>query len=393
MIKHEHKKYYFCSLFLSESARTFPHAVLTIILINKGLVLKDIAIVQMFYMLAIIIFEFPSGIISDIFDRKFVYLISIFLSMVSYFIIFKVSSFATLCTAWFIYGMSSAVSTGTIDISFNHIYQNNSKKLKAFISSRKIILGIGAILGGYIGSILFLHIDTKIYLISLLLYLVSSFITIIFISSDINTDYKYDKRYAVPYLIKFKKNIIKFLKSRILLELFILISAIQFFFQPFYLYWQVIFTDKNIPISIFGTTYILFRLSDIIGAWIFKKIKHSKYDIYIILAIISLLSILIKIVSHIYIFTTIIIFLVIIIALYSNNLEYFLRKKIDSKVLGTITSINSTISRLFSFLVLLICSVLSNFMSAINIFVLLILIFCTLSTIVTYKFNDNKKRD
>nr|WKT13918.1 MFS transporter [Borrelia sp. BU AG58] len=264
MIKHEHEKYYFFSLFLSEFARTLPHAVLTIILINKGLALKDIAIIQVCYMLAIIIFEFPSGIISDIFDRKIVYLISIFLSMVSYFIIFKASSFAILCIAWFIYGMSSAVSTGTIDISFNHIYQNNSKKLKSFISSRKIIFSIGAILGGYIGSELYLYINIKIYLISLFLYLASSFITILFISGDKNTDYEYNKEEAALYLVKFKKNIIGFLKSKILLELFILISAIQFFFQPFYLYWQVIFTDKNIPISIFGIIYIYYSVYQIL---------------------------------------------------------------------------------------------------------------------------------
>lgn len=81
----------------------------------------------------------------------------------------------------------------------------------------------------------------------------------------------------------------------------------------------------------------------------------------------------------------------ILISVYSNNLEYFLRKKIDSKVLGTITSINSTLSRIFSFLSLGICSILTNFISAINTFVLLILIFCTLSIVVTYKFKNNRK--
>lgn len=81
----------------------------------------------------------------------------------------------------------------------------------------------------------------------------------------------------------------------------------------------------------------------------------------------------------------------ILISVYSNNLEYFLRKNIDSKVLGTITSINSTLSRIFSFLALGICSILTNFISAINTFVLLILIFCTLSIVVTYKFKNNKK--
>ncbi len=83
--------------------------------------------------------------------------------------------------------------------------------------------------------------------------------------------------------------------------------------------------------------------------------------------------------------------MVILISIYSNNLEFFLRKNVDSKVLGTITSINSIISRIFSFLALAICSILTTFTSAINTFVLLILIFCTLSIVVTYKVKNNKK--
>ncbi|WP_330529209.1 multidrug-efflux transporter [Borreliella valaisiana] len=62
-------------------------------------------------MAAIIIFEFPSGIISDIFDRKIVYLVSIFLLMISYFIVFKTPSFVLLCVSWFIYGMSAAIKS------------------------------------------------------------------------------------------------------------------------------------------------------------------------------------------------------------------------------------------------------------------------------------------
>ncbi|AHH04280.1 Multidrug resistance protein B (plasmid) [Borrelia nietonii YOR] len=151
--------------------------------------------------------------------------------MIAYFIIFQTSSFIILCIAWFIYGMSSAVNTGTIDVSFTRVYQSNSKKLKAFISSMKIILGIGAISGGYAGSVLFLYVDEKIYLISLFLYLASSLITIFFISSDKNTDHK--KECLKLYINQFKSNIITLLKSKMLIELFILISSIQFFFNLF----------------------------------------------------------------------------------------------------------------------------------------------------------------
>nr|ADQ44774.1 multidrug-efflux transporter [Borreliella burgdorferi 297] len=54
------------------------HAALTIILINKGLSLKDIAIVQICLK------------------------VSIFFQMISYFIIFKASLFMLLCISWFI---------------------------------------------------------------------------------------------------------------------------------------------------------------------------------------------------------------------------------------------------------------------------------------------------
>ncbi|MCD2332705.1 MFS transporter [Borreliella americana] len=98
-----------------------------LLIVNKGLSLKNITIVQIFYILAIIIFEFPLGVISDIFDRKIVYLASIFLLMVFCFIIFKASSFILLCISWFIYGMPAAINIGTINISFAKLYQNNSK--------------------------------------------------------------------------------------------------------------------------------------------------------------------------------------------------------------------------------------------------------------------------
>ncbi|AHH05784.1 Multidrug resistance protein B (plasmid) [Borrelia miyamotoi FR64b] len=64
-------------------------------------------------------------------------------------------------------------------------------------------------------------------LILLFLYLASSLITILFISSDKNT--VHNKEDLSLYLKHFKKNIIALLKSKILIELFILISSTQFF--------------------------------------------------------------------------------------------------------------------------------------------------------------------
>ncbi len=66
-----------------------------------------------------------------------------------------------------------------------------------------MILSISAILGGYIGSVQYLYIDIKIYLISLLIYLIFSLITIFFIPNDKNTDHKHNEENLTLYLMKF----------------------------------------------------------------------------------------------------------------------------------------------------------------------------------------------
>lgn len=77
---------YLSSLFLYNFARVLPHAILTVILLNKGLTVSQIAIVQSFYMLATTMFEFPSGFLTDIWSEKIMYQLSLILIGVSYFI-------------------------------------------------------------------------------------------------------------------------------------------------------------------------------------------------------------------------------------------------------------------------------------------------------------------
>lgn len=63
---------YLASLFFYNFARVLPHAILTVILLNKGLTVSQIAIVQSFYMLAAIMFEFPSCFLTDIWSENHV---------------------------------------------------------------------------------------------------------------------------------------------------------------------------------------------------------------------------------------------------------------------------------------------------------------------------------
>ncbi|CCF03407.1 Facilitator superfamily protein [Streptococcus macedonicus ACA-DC 198] len=67
---------YLLANFLVTVAYSMPHLILTVILLSKGLSLLQILIVQSAYSIAIVLFEFPSGLIADNYSRKNIYSLS-----------------------------------------------------------------------------------------------------------------------------------------------------------------------------------------------------------------------------------------------------------------------------------------------------------------------------
>lgn len=382
IISEKHEKKYLYSVFLSEVARTLPHAVLTLILFDKGVRVEQIALVQIFYMLAMVAFEFPSGLMSDILDRKLVYLLSIVFSMIAYVLIFFSNALPMLYLSWFIYGTASAFNNGTLDVSFTKLFQTNTEKLKQFLSRQKMVLSVSAVLGGYLGSILFNNIGTYLFFVSVAIYVVSATVVIIFIPSDRNNE-----RLGKPfreYLANFMLNLKNLISSRILIELIILMGAIQFFYQPFYQYWQAMFLENSINPSVFGFIYIIFRLAFALAAWIFRKVKHSNKNSYIILAMISALAVatfLVDFPSFLLVSTPL---MLVLVYIYNLNLDCCLREQTDASVLGTVESINSTFTRILSVIVLGISSVSVTLFSVTTMFVILVVGFTSISIFILY---------
>ena len=138
---------YLASLFLYNFARVLPHAILTVILLNKGLTVSQIAIVQSFYMLAAIMFEFPSGFLTDIWSEKIMYQLSLVLIGISYFIILFTNNYYLLCLSWFIYGMSAASMSGSLDSYFIRRAENKHE-----IKGINVLINRSTLYSGLIGG-------------------------------------------------------------------------------------------------------------------------------------------------------------------------------------------------------------------------------------------------
>lgn len=93
-------KVYYISTFLLFLASTMPHSILTVLFLKKGLLMSQIVLMQSFFNLSMIIFEIPSGVMSDLYSRKKVYILSLLTLIITFFLIIFSKSLFWLSVAY-----------------------------------------------------------------------------------------------------------------------------------------------------------------------------------------------------------------------------------------------------------------------------------------------------
>lgn len=311
---------YFISFFFYNFARVLPHAVLTVILLDKGMSIGNIAFIQSFFMIAVLLFEFPSGILTDIWSEKNIYLIALFLLAISYFLIMISHSFLILCLSWFIYGISSASISGSLETYFLKKYQNNESLMKKFNINLNNINLISGLIGGGIGSFIYAYIEDALYVISILFIIVSAILIIFFFRSNSKIHSQNNMNF---------KNIITELKNindkQIYIDI-LLFAIFQIIAQLFFQFWQVMFLSAGINKKQFGIFYIIFQLIALFSNFVFGRINFKKLKPFLIIFI-SVLLILGIYFDHVsWAFVILILLFLLPFNIYSNQLFLDIQK-------------------------------------------------------------------
>lgn len=332
---------YYVVTFISELARTIPHPILVIFLINqKGLTLSEITFIQIFFYIGVLLCEIPSGYLSDLGYRKSCYVASFISMLIAYSLIYTSSSIIVLAIAWFIYGIAGALTSGNVDgYIVNQLKDQNSQgEIKQF-NVRKTNISLFASIGGaLIGSILYPHILGNIYQISIGLYTLALVITIFGI----------EIKHQGGEINKVKIKDVQFSKQ--LKLLMAIICTVELYYVGFYQYWQVLYENKGIEPSYFGLIYIVFSVTVICSNRAYAKINEINdklaIPIFLIAALISI------------IFLNSIVFCIIYpITLFIANLYVIdtytkLYEAVDSKVTSSVISIVSSTSRIIGICIL-----------------------------------------
>ena len=362
---------YYLSNFFVNVSRTLPHSILTVLLLSKGVNLSQILIIQSAYSLALVLFEFPSGVLADTWSKKKLYIVSKLFLLVMFLFVLLSNSFVFLYLAWFCYGLAAALDSGTLDtFIINRLkITGKEKRLSTFLSRSKKVELVAMILGSFVGGILYFVIADKIYILSIICIIISMTITYFLFDTEESRQIKF--KFSSKQLATHILQSLKELKDNRLLRYIILFNLFsQLFFQGHFQLWQAFFLEKGISAKYFSIFYLLFQLISIASYSmnienLFKK-RIYRYLIPLILALpITFYCsnfFLVVLAYFIYIFLFYVIEFV---------LDYKFHKIVSLENISSLVSLQSTIKRIGSIIIINLISMLVRFVDVQTVLIIL----------------------
>lgn len=377
------------SNFLVSVAYSLPHSILTVILLAKGLSLSQILIIQSSYSIAIVLFEFPSGLLADNYSRKNLYSLSKLFLIIMFLIVLFSNQFYLIFAAWFCYGIAAALDSGTLDAYIINQLKlaHHGAELRKFLALSNRLEIVGLLLGSSLGGILYHFIGINIYVLGTVFLVASTLISFFFFKETTKSDSLQDSHVMV--LKKQITDSFKEFRKQPRLSLILIFDFLtQIFFQTHFQLWQSFFLSKGIDSQYFPFFYITFQVITLFSYSInidgVKKyagvLKFSPLIVFLPLTFFL---------GKIEIFLTAYFIFVFVFYVIEFILNYQFNKMVSVENISSLISFKSTVSRIGSVLLLCILSFMVKQMSvsavmAIN-FMLSLVLLAVLSVIIMKK--------
>lgn len=377
------------SNFLVSVAYSLPHSILIVILLAKGLSLSQILIIQSAYSIAIVLFEFPSGLLADNYSRKNLYSLSKLFLIIMFLIVLFSNQFYLIFAAWFCYGIAAALDSGTLDAYIINQLKlaHHGAELRKFLALSNRLEIVGLLLGSSLGGILYHFIGINIYVLGTVFLVASTLISFFFFKETTKSDSLKDSH--VMILKKQITDSFKELRKQPRLSLILIFDFLtQIFFQTHFQLWQSFFLSKGIDSQYFPFFYITFQVITLFSYSInidgVKKyagvLKFSPLIVFLPLTFFL---------GKIEIFLTAYFIFVFVFYVIEFILNYQFNKMVSVENISSLISFKSTVSRIGSVLLLCILSFMVKQMSvsavmAIN-FMLSLVLLVVFSVIIMKK--------
>ncbi|HEY68961.1 MAG TPA: MFS transporter [Anaerolineae bacterium] len=247
-------------LFLNRLELWIP--VIVLFLQDRGFTLTEYTILDAVWYASTLIFEIPTGIVTDRYGTKISLLISGLAQAVALFLTAWAHSFAMIFFAYVLWGFGASFETGTYDVLlYDSLKQCNResdyRKVRGRVTTLSILAAaIGSILAGFLGGI---ELALPIFLTGALAVLTLPLILAL-------REPEVSQVRDPSHLVHLKESV-RYISRRRFVALLILYSAIMStaiwglheFYQPF-------LSSFGIQVETIGILYLFFRLFSVAGA-------------------------------------------------------------------------------------------------------------------------------
>ncbi len=354
---------YYGANFLLIIAQSLPHAILTPLLLSKGLSLSEILLVQTFFSFCVLVAEYPSGVLADLMSRKNLFLVSNVFLIASFSFVLFFDSFILMLLAWGLYGLYSACSSGTIEASLITDIKENKKDLSKFLAKNNQITYLGMIIGSSLGSFLYLKIHAMLYIVGIFLIMLCA-LTIIFYFKEKEGDFKSQK--SLKLLKEQVKGSLKELKDNPKLKILLVGHLITpVFFMSHFQMWQAYFLKQGVKEQYLFVFYIAFQVISILIHFLKAKNYSQKIAMNSLLVLLGVSPLLLSNIP--YLFIGVYALMVAFFTYMSYCLNYQFSKFVSKNNISSLSSLLSSCVRVVSVLVLSLSSLELRYFSPLTI--------------------------
>lgn len=251
---------FYIYIFLNRLEMWLPVTVLLVQ--DRGFSLTQYTVADAVWYVSTLVFEVPTGAVTDRYGKKISLLIALLLQSISLFILAFGYSFLCIVVAYILWGCGSSFETGTHDaLIYDSLKQINQerdyRRVMGRIQTLAILAGaMGSIMAGYLGGI-----DLALpILLTASIALLTCPLVLLFKEPDV-----LDVR-EPSHLLHIKESIL-YVSHHRLVALLILYSSIMMtgvwglhdFYQP-------LLRSFGVSVERIGLLYLFFRLSGVMGA-------------------------------------------------------------------------------------------------------------------------------
>jgi MFS family permease len=242
-----------------------------LLLMDKGFSLSQVAILDAMWYLSTVVFEVPTGSITDRFGKKISFYIAAIFKALSLFLLVFGRSFVAVLIAEIVWGFSSSFETGTVDaFLYDSLKQSDREEDFRNVRGRITTLAtlaaaLGSVVAGYLAGI---RIDLPILLTAIIAILVCPLIyrfkepeVVVYKESS----YRLHIRESARYIIRHRE-----------VGLLILYSAVMGAgIWAMHLFYQPLMRSYGVEVENIGILYLCFRLTAAAGAY-FSDVIYRK---------------------------------------------------------------------------------------------------------------------